>query len=144
MKLEEAKETVRSIDKMMLDSVNLITAAKDRAEGSVLTRYLNELQDDRSALLKRFDKMEMELKSEIPNNEQVGGSIQATYLEDSDLSDKAILKEVLNGDQDLLEKMEKEMVKPINEDVKSLFEEGARELIRNTETMKNMIEKDEV
>jgi nitrogen fixation/metabolism regulation signal transduction histidine kinase len=129
---------------MMLDSVNLITAAKDRAEGSVLTRYLNELQDDRSALLKRFDKMEMELKSEIPNNEQVGGSIQATYLEDSDLSDKAILKEVLNGDQDLLEKMEKEMVKPINEDVKSLFEEGARELIRNTETMKNMIEKDEV
>jgi rRNA maturation endonuclease Nob1 len=141
MKLEEAKETVRSIDKMMLDSVNLITAAKDRAEGSVLTRYLNELQDDRSALLKRFDKMEMELKSEIPNNEQVGGSIQATYLEDSDLSDKAILKEVLNGDQDLLEKMEKEMVKPINEDVKSLFEEGARELIRNTETMKNMIEK---
>jgi nitrogen fixation/metabolism regulation signal transduction histidine kinase len=144
MKLEEAKETVRSIDKMMLDSVNLITAAKDRAEGSVLTRYLNELQDDRSALLKRFDKMEMELKSEIPNNEQVGGSIQATYLEDSALSDKAILKEVLNGDQDLLEKMEKEMVKPINEDVKSLFEEGARELIRNTETMKNMIEKDEV
>ena len=143
MTVEERKETLREIDKMMLDSVNLISEAKDRADGQVLTRYLTELLENRSELLKKVDRMEMKLRSEMSDNQQTGGSVQAMVLDD-DLSDKEILREVMNGDQDLLEAMEKEMSKPMKDEMKTVFDESSRELIRNTEVMKRMIEKDEV
>ena len=143
MTVEEKKETIRQLDKMMLDSVNLISEAKDRTEGQVVTRFLSDMLEDRSKMLKKLDQMEVKLRAEMPNNEQVGGSVQATFLDD-DLEDKEVLREVLNGSRDLLEVMEKEMSKPISDEMKSVLEESSRELIRHTETMKKMIEKDEV
>lgn len=143
MTVEEKKETIRQLDKMMLDSVNLISEAKDRADGQIATRFLSDMLEERSEMLKKFDQMEVKLRSEMPDNKQMGGSVQAMLLDD-ELKDKEIMREVLNGSRDLLEAMEKEMTKPVGDEMKSVLRDSSRELIKDTERMKNMIEKDEV
>lgn len=145
MTTDEKKKMIKRLDKLTLDSKNLMNEALKKAETNELKTYLERLMDERAELLEKLDKQEMDIRSDIEDKESVGGSMQHLWVKDTDFdSDEAILREVLRGEQDVLEAFEEEMSKPVSDDLRALLDEAARTLIRNTETMKRMIESNDI